>query len=396
MLCDYIYELKPLATKEDFSEFIQKKSFKAINVTIPYKQDVIPYLDEISDKARSIGSVNTIVNRNGKLCGDNTDFDGFLYMVRRTGYNLTGKKALILGTGGTQKTVYAALQSAGISKVVCVSRNPSADEISYENIKSQEDVQVIVNTTPVGMYPDCGISPVDLSSFSSLEAVFDVVYNPFETKLLFDAKQKGCITSNGLAMLVAQAKYAAEIFISKKIKEEKIEEIIKKLYKDIINIVLIGMPGCGKTTFGKYLANEFNKNFVDIDEQIEKETNKTIPKIFADEGEVAFRIIESFLTAKVCAQSRQVIATGGGVVTREENILPLRQNSLVIYLERDINNLQIGGKRPLSKDRAALKKMYELRDPLYKKAAHFSINVDGDLTSAEECLKEKIYEVFDS
>lgn len=393
-LCGYTYTLCPLPTEAEFAAFMQKKEFKAVNVTIPYKQAVIPYLSGMSARAKAIGAVNTIVNRGGQLYGDNTDFAGFLYMVHRTGYALAGKKVLVLGTGGTHKTVLAALQSDGAAEVHCVSRTPQGDEISYAQAAACTDTQVIINTTPVGMYPHCGQSPLCLAPFGQLEAVFDVVYNPLQTRLLADAAQKGGTVSNGLPMLVAQAKYAAEVFLDTQIAEEKIEAVLAQMKAQTANLVLVGMPSCGKTSIGKALSKALQKTFVDVDAEIEKHTGKTIPAIFAAEGEAGFRKIESEITADICAHGAQVIATGGGVVTQPQNMRPLRQNGVVIYIDRPLADLQTGGNRPLSTSKDALAKMKNERAPLYKQAAHATVSNTGNFAAVAREIEEKFYEIL--
>lgn len=393
----YEYELLPLAEHEAFSEFMIKKEFKAINVTIPYKKAVLEYVDDISEKAGRIGAANTVVNRGGRLFAYNTDFDGFLYMMRVSDYDVSGKNALILGTGGTSLTVFEALRSAGVAKIFRVSRSSGKDRITYKDAEKLYDTHIIVNTTPVGMYPDCDETPISLLHFPELEAVFDVVFNPLETRIVAEARSLGLIASNGLSMLTAQAKYASEIFMGKKIQEDMIENIYRKLYMDLVNIVLIGMPGCGKTTLGKRIAMVTGKKFTDIDSEIEKTAGKTIPDIFKEGGETLFRQYESRITKEVCLQSGQVIATGGGVVTQKENIPFLRQNGIVVYLKRDIKTLATGGKRPLSGDFTAVEKLYNERRALYEKAAHCSVCTDGmTLSDAVETVEDRIYEIFDN
>lgn len=358
-----LFEKEP----EEVADFIRNGDFTAINVTIPYKKDVIPYLDELSPTAQKMGSVNTVVRRSdGTLFGHNTDYFGFTSMVRRSGIPVVGKKALVLGSGGTSNTAVKALADLG-AQVVIISRS---GENNYENLDLHADASVIVNTTPVGMYPKTGVAPVDLKRFPQLEGVLDVIYNPARTQLLLDAEAMGLPHDNGLWMLVAQAKEAAEYFTGTKLDDSMIETIHRKLSVQMQNIVLIGMPGCGKSTIGALLAKKLGRTLVDADAEIEQLAGKTIPEIFAQDGEDAFRNWETQVLAELGKRSGLVIATGGGCVTRQRNYPLLHQNGCIVWLQRDIQVLPTDG-RPLSQAND-LGDMYTKRKPLYEDFADFS------------------------
>ena len=374
-LGDYSYclfEKQP----EELADFLQNGDFTGLNVTIPYKKDVIPYCAELSSCAKKMGAVNTIVRRSdGTLIGHNTDYFGFLSMVKRTGLTIQGKKVLVLGSGGASATAVAVLEELGANPVV-ISRT---GENNYENLHLHKDASVIVNATPVGMYPNAGISPVDLDLFPHLEGVLDIVYNPARTKLLLDAEARGIHTENGLWMLVAQAKEAAEWFTGKRISDDKIAYIHSLLQKQMENIVLIGMPGCGKSTVGRLVAKLSGKTFVDADTEIVKATQMPIPEIFEKEGEDGFRKWETQVLSQLGQKSSLVIATGGGCVTREENYEHLHQNGKIFWLQRDISALATDG-RPLSQA-GKLEQIWAVRKPLYERFA--DITVSNDRTQEE-------------
>ncbi len=375
----HLFEISP----ENLEEFLRSKSFKGINVTIPYKKSVIPYLNVISPEAMKIGVVNTITVRDGKLYGDNTDYFGFKYMIEKSGIDISRKKALVLGSGGASATVQAVLRDMGATEVKVVSRN---GEINYTNIYSQKDAEIIVNTTPVGMYPDNMNSPVEIDKFPNLKGVFDVVYNPLRTRFVMDAQNLGIPAMAGLPMLVAQAKKAHEIFFDTKVDDEICENITKVLFKQMCNIILIGMAGCGKSTIGKMLSERLNKDFMDTDEMIENAENKSIPEIIEKYGEDYFRCCENVAVNLAGKEKSCVIATGGGVVTRPENYLPLKQNGIIVFINRDVEKLPTKN-RPLSQLHG-VKELYEKRMPLYRQFAH--IEVDGNGTVEE--VTAKIFE----
>ena len=378
-LAAYSYELFE-KEPEELETFLKSGAFSGINVTVPYKKAVIPFLDELTDRAARLGAVNTVVNRNGRLIGHNTDFFGFQTMLRASGLDVSGKKVLVLGSGGASNTAVAVLQNAG-AEVIIISRS---GENHYGNLDRHADAAVIVNTTPLGMYPNVGISPVDLSQFPRLEGVLDVVYNPARTQLLLDAESRRIVAMNGLLMLVAQAKEAAEWFSDCSISDGKISEIHLRLRSNMENTVLIGMPGCGKSTVGRLLAEKCGKQFVDADEKIVELAGKSIPDIFAQDGEEVFREWETQALAELGKKSGLVIATGGGCVTRERNYPLLHQNGRIFWLKRDISLLPTEG-RPLSQSRR-LEEMYAVRKPLYEQFADHIIDNNGSAQQTIEAI----------
>ena len=379
-LADYEYKLYELSP-EQVGPFLEKKEYDGLNVTIPYKKTVIPYCDELTEAAKSIGSVNTIVKRpDGTLLGHNTDYDGFMWLLKNAGAEVKGKKALVLGTGGASVTVQAALRDLGAASVVVISRS---GEDNYENIARHSDAKILVNATPVGMYPKTGVSPVDLDTFTALEGVFDVVYNPAKTQLLLEAEKRGIPCANGLGMLVAQAKAACERFTGQPIDDEKVYTIKAEMERNTRNVMLIGMPGSGKSTVGAALAESLGRKLVDVDERIVELAGCSIPEIFAKEGEEGFRQIEHQALCEVSKESGLVIATGGGVVTRRENLDPMRQNSLIVWLLRDLSLLPKDG-RPLSQTNS-LTEMFKVREPMYRAAADCIADNNGSL---EDTLKQ--------
>lgn len=384
-LGDYEYKLFEVAP-EDLGDFLRSGSFEGLNVTIPYKKAVMPYLAEISENAKAIGSVNTItVLPNGTLRGDNTDYDGFLYLVRRSGIAVNGKKALVLGTGGASLPVKKVLSDLGAREIISISRT---GENNYQNLEKHFDADLIVNTTPVGMYPNNLQSPLSLDGFTQLSGVLDIVYNPQKTQLILDAEQRGIPAFSGLTMLVAQAKRAAELFLNTNIDDRKNDEIYETLSRQMKNIVLVGMPGCGKSTVGKALAKRLSRPFFDADQEIVKRAGKSIPEIFQTEGEAGFRKIETEVLFDLCRQSGAVIATGGGAVTVPKNHGILRQNSLVVFINRDIAVLPTNG-RPLS-EQNDLHEMFRQRLPLYRAVCDYE--VDGN--SKIQTVTDRVAEVY--
>lgn len=376
-LGDYSYELFE-KQPEELADFLQNGAFNGLNVTIPYKQAVIPYCHELSPIARRLGAVNTIVRRpDGTLIGHNTDYFGFSAMVRRCGIRVTSKKALVLGSGGASNTVVAALEELG-AKPVVISRS---GENNYHNLELHRDAALIVNATPVGMYPHVESSPIALDGFPLLEAVLDLNYNPARTQLLLDAESRGLLTENGLWMLVAQAKESAQWFTGAYIPDEKIAQIHKTLSSQMENIILIGMPGCGKSTIAKLLSQELQREIIDADTEISRIAGCNIPEIFAQGGEEAFRKLETQVLRDLGKESGKIIATGGGCVTREENYPLLHRNGKIIWLTREITKLPTDG-RPLSQTNK-LETMFEIRKPMYQRFADHIISNDG---SAEETV----------
>ena len=388
-LGDYPYILEEIPS-DGLQEFFANNDYTGLNVTIPYKKDVIPFCDELTDCARKMGAVNTIVQRkDGTRIGHNTDFFGFSSMVNRMHVSLSGKKVLVLGSGGASVTAVAVLKELG-AKVTVISRS---GENNYSNLHMHKDASFIVNTTPVGMYPNAGVSPVDLDLFPHLEGVLDLIYNPAKTRLLLDAEARNIPCQNGLWMLVAQAKESAEWFTGSKICDDIIGAVHEKLQKQMENIVLIGMPGCGKSTIGRMLAEKLGRVFVDADEEIVQRAGMSIPEIFATQGESGFRKLETEILSIFGQESGQVIATGGGCVTREENYPLLHQNGTIYWIKRDLAKLPTDG-RPLSQT-IALEQMYAVRQPMYKRFCDCIVSNEGAPEDAVlEIQKGYSYEDF--
>ena len=371
LMADYPYNLFE-KEPEDVKDFILHGDFTGINVTIPYKKDVIPYLDELSPMAKRMGAVNTVIRRaDGSLFGHNTDYFGFSSMVERSGITVAGKKVLVLGSGGASNTAVKVLQDLN-ARVVIISRS---GENNYQNLHLHQDASVIVNTTPVGMYPNTGVSPVDLDRFPHLEGVLDMIYNPARTQLLLDAEQRGLPHENGLWMLVAQAKEAAEYFSGRKMDDSVIEAVYDTLSAQMQNIVLIGMPGCGKSTIAELLAQRLGRTAEDADRKIIQLAGRSIPEIFVEDGEEVFRSLETSALEILGKQSCLVIATGGGCVTKIRNYRLLHQNSRIFWLKRELNVLPTDG-RPLSQANR-LSDMYAVRKPLYEAFADHIIDNNG-------------------
>ena len=374
-LADYSYELFERHENE-IAELL--KNADGLNVTIPYKQTVMPYLDELSDTARGIGSVNTIVKRaDGTLFGDNTDIYGFKYLLKRADIDVKNKRAIVLGSGGTSKTAVYALKELGAGSVTVISRS---GEDNYDNISRHADADVVVNTTPVGMFPNNGCAAVDLSTFTKLSGVVDVIYNPSKTALILQAERMGIPCTGGLPMLVAQAKRSAELFTDSSIDDGEIERITRVLERQMKNIVLIGMPGSGKSTVGAALSRRLNRPFTDADAFIEEKSGMSILEIFEREGEEGFRKRETAALSEILKRSGEIVATGGGAVTREENFDIIRQNSVVFWIERDLEKLAKDG-RPLSLKTSA-QEMFERRRALYERFCDYEISNDGALQDA--------------
>ena len=383
-LADYPYEIKEIAP-EDLDTFLQARDFRGINVTIPYKEKVIPHLFFISEQAKAIGAVNTIVNRGGKLYGYNTDFYGMSALIERLGLSLVGKKVAILGSGGTSRTAIAVAASMKAREILCVSRGGKENSITYEELyKNHSDTQIVINTTPCGMYPypdgkdGMSASAIDVSKFPSLEGVVDAVYNPLRPQLILDAKKRGIPAEGGLFMLVAQAVRASEIFLDVTYPKE----IVSKVYNDILrqkeNIVLIGMPGCGKSTVGKLLARRLNMELFDLDAAIVAMVGKDIPTIFAEEGEVGFRAWETkALKEQATQRGGLILATGGGAILKDENVNAMRRNGRLYFLDRPLADLLPTRDRPLASSADAIQKRYEERYDRYLSVADVRVEVQG-------------------
>lgn len=373
-----LYELEP----EGLAPFLRRTDIGGLNVTIPYKRDVMPLCDEIDPAAADIGSVNTLVRgADGKLRGYNTDIDGFCYMARRAGIGFAGKKVVVLGSGGASLTAQAAARREGAREITVISRSGPDN---YGNLDRHADAEIVVNTTPVGMYPVNGTAPVDLSVFPRCEGVLDVIYNPRRTALLLQAEALGIPCCDGLPMLVAQAKTAEERFFGKPISDEENERILSQLRREMGNIVLIGMPGSGKSSIGQLLADLTGREAVDIDQKIADRAGCSIPEIFAQGGETAFRALEREETAKAGALTGKILLTGGGVVKTPENYGALRQNGRVYHLLRDLNVLPTDG-RPLSQG-ADLAAMWRQREPLYRAFRDVSMDNNGPAAETAQAI----------
>ena len=376
-----LYEKEP----EELEAFLKSGTFDGLNVTIPYKKTVMAYLDEISPEAAAIGSVNTIVNRGGKLSGYNTDAFGFSWLLQKSGVEAADKKALVFGSGGASVTVCHVLKSLGANPVVVISRT---GENNYENLDRHLDAKLLINATPLGMYPNNGESPVDLTRFSALDGVLDVVYNPARTALMLQAEQLGIPHASGLSMLVAQAKKACEYFTGNPVPDAEIDRIERLLSRQMENIILIGMPGCGKSSVGKALAAALNRTFLDADEEIVRRAGCSIPEIFAAQGEAGFRRAESAVLADLGKHSGIVLATGGGCVTRPENYPSLHQNGCIVWLTRDLSLLPTDG-RPMSQANP-LEALWEKRKALYEQFSDVKISNDRTISECVNAIEEAL------
>lgn len=381
---DYPYELF-CREPDQLDEFFADKTLKAYNVTIPYKVDAYNHCDALSETAKKIGSVNTVIRRaDGTLYGDNTDYFGFDYMSKSCGADYKNKKVLVLGSGGASLTVCTVAKDLGAREIIVVSRS---GENNYENIAKHYDADIIVNTTPVGMYPNNGERLVDLSKFTKLECALDLIYNPCKTRFLLDAEELGIPHANGLTMLVAQALRSAEQFIEQKLGDETIDRVYNAILNEQKNIVLIGMPGCGKSTVGKLLSEKLGRELLDTDSEIVKADGRAIPEIFEKEGEPFFRALETDACKNTGKALAKIIATGGGAVMKKENRDALAQNGTIVYLKKDLSLLALDG-RPLSKDEDAVRKIYEARKDTYEAFADFTVEVSPDAeTTTERVIK---------
>lgn len=380
-LGDYAYDLSE-QEPEQLRAFFEAADFQGLNVTIPYKKDVIAYCHQLSPVAQKLGAVNTIVKTSeGKLIGHNTDHFGFLSTIQRSRLQIRGKKALVLGSGGASNTAVAVLKELG-ARVIVISRN---GENNYQNLHLHRDAALIVNATPVGMYPNVSAAPVHLEGFPQLEGVVDMIYNPARTMLLMEAQERGLVAENGLWMLVAQAKESAEWFTGKQISDDHIARIHGLLEKQMQNIALIGMPGCGKSTLGRLLAAQSGRKFVDADAEIAQAAGLSIPEIFATQGEAAFRRLESQVLERLGKESGLVIATGGGCVMRPENYPSLHRNSRILWIRRDLDLLDRSG-RPLSQANPP-EELYRVRKPLYERFADMVVDNQAAIEETLEAIR---------
>ena len=378
-IMDYKYDLVELDENE-FDIFMKARDFKAINVTIPYKRAVIDYLDEIDNNVARIGTCNVVVNKDGRLYGYNSDYYGLMELIRVNGIEIKDRKCLILGSGGTSHTAYYVLKDLGAKDIQTVSRNKREVVITYDEARELKDTQIIVNTTPKGMYPDDNGQCIDIECFENLEGTVDVIFNPLRTNFILQAQEKGIKTAAGLYMLVAQAVKAIEYFKDIELDKKLIDDIYRRILKEKENIVLIGMPGCGKSTIAALL----DKDYLDTDRLIEEKYGRPPGTIIEEEGEKSFRDKESEIIAEVSKLSGRVISTGGGAVLRKENTDRLKRNGRLFYLQRELEKLQTGKGRPLSKDFESLKKLYEDRKEIYLKSADICIDNNGTF---QECIR---------
>ena len=379
----YPYDLLEVDEK-DIEKLLRSEKYTGFNVTVPYKKTVIPLLDELDPSAAEVGAVNTIKVRKRRLIGYNTDVYGMEKMLAASGINLYGKTVMILGTGGTSLTARAVCRRGGAREVIVVGRT---SPVNYVNCYTKTGVDVIINTTPVGMYPHDEDCPIRVDAFKGLEGVADVIYNPFRTALVRNALALGIKATGGLKMLVEQAVRAAEIFTDGFISDVVSDRIYREILFSACGVAFIGMPGSGKTALGKYTAELLGKKFIDTDSEIEKRCGKSIPEIFAEDGEEYFRKIESEAIADAASERNAVISTGGGAVLREENRYALLKNSVIINVERRIDALEKSG-RPLSSSTEKLAAMYAERCPIYRDLGDFCINNDGSIAQAQQKIKE--------
>ena len=387
-LAGYNYQLRELK-EEELAGFLTERAFRGINVTIPYKKAVMPFCAELGEGARRIGCVNTIVKRSdGSLYGDNTDYYGFCQTARRAGVTFAGRHVLILGSGGTSLTAFQAAEDLGAASVERVSRS---GELNYETVYRREETEIVVNTTPVGMFPKNGERAVDLSRFPRLQGVVDVVYNPLRTAFLLQAEALGVPAAGGLPMLVAQARRASELFTGERIPEERMEAVLREVAADVTNVVLIGMPGSGKSTVGAALARRLEWPFVDADEEIVRRAGRSIPEIFAEDGEERFRTLETEVLSDLGKRSGIVLATGGGAVLFERNLPLLRQNGRIYRITRDVSRLATCG-RPLSSSPERLREMERERAPFYERAADVTVSNDGSTVETVAAIMRDLRE----
>ena len=390
-IADYSYVVKEIEPNK-LGSFLTEADFCGINVTIPYKEKVIPYLYNISDTAKKIGAINTVVNKDGKLYGYNTDYMGMRSLILRNGIDLKGKKALVLGNGGTAKTGYHVLSDLGAKEVLLVGRNPDFCDVLYGDVaKFHSDAEFILNTTPVGMFPKNEGKIIDISLFPKLSGLIDAVYNPLRTNLVLDALEKGIKAEAGLYMLVSQAVYASEFFMDTTYDLSVCENVFKDILKEKENIVLVGMPSSGKTTVGKRLAMITGKEFVDTDDEIVKRIGLDIPSYFAKFGEAEFRKVESEVIYDIGKKNGMIISTGGGAVLKSENVRCLRQNGRIYFLNRSLDLLIPTKSRPLSSDIDALKKRFDERYDIYVSSADVAVEANGTVNEVADKIKEEFY-----
>ncbi len=396
---DYEYNIFELDEKK-LEEFFLKKEFKGVNVTIPYKKKVFNYVDIIDEKAKKIGAINTVVNVDNKLYGYNTDYLGFYAMLKKYCIEVKGKNVLILGDGGTSRTVEYVIKEMEPKEVYFLSRKNEERKnfFTYENVYEKKDINVIINTTPVGMY-NYEEENINIESFD-LEAVVDVIYNPLKTKMIVKAENKNLKTATGLYMLVAQGFFASELFLRNKVDyefekiKEKIDNIYNKILSQKLNIVLIGMPTCGKSTIGKFLSEDIDREFIDTDSIIEEKEKMKTGDYINKYGENEFRNLEEKVIREVSEKKGVIISTGGGVILREENVINLKKNGYLFFINKSIEKLEASPDRPLTKTIDKLKQIYEERLPIYKKSANYIIDGNKEIKDIANSIKKILNEDF--
>ncbi|MBQ2766716.1 MAG: shikimate kinase [Clostridia bacterium] len=388
-LADYSYQLR-LTTPEELDSFLRERDFGGLNVTIPHKKAVIPYCDELTDTAQKIGAVNTVYFADGRMIGHNTDYAGFAYLARRAGISFAGRRVYILGSGGTSLTARAVAEDEGAAAVTVVSRS---GDFGYDDLYAAHGEFILINTTPVGMYPHTDACPVDLDRLPDCRGVLDVVYNPRRTRLVQAALERGIPAAGGLAMLVAQAAYASEKFAGRQVSEDAIETTLAAITQECANIVLIGMPGCGKSTVGRCLAELTGRELIDTDARIEERAGKPIPQIFAEDGEAAFRALEADVIAELGRERGLIIACGGGAVLKPENRIALRQNGRIYCLRRPLELLETKG-RPLSGNLEKMRALESVRAPIYREMTDLSVeNITTPADAAAAIWKDFLQDV---
>lgn len=389
-VADYEYELCEVK-KDDLASFCEGADFRAINVTIPYKEQIIPYLHYVDEQALEIGAVNTVVNRDGRLFGYNTDFFGMSALINRCGVSIAGKKVAILGTGGTSRTAFAVAKSMEARDILRVSREKKSDTVTYSELyENHYDTEVIINTTPVGMYPNPDGLSCDISYFPKLALCIDAVYNPLRTRFILSAMERGIPAEGGLYMLVSQAVRASEIFLDTKYDPEIIESIYRRMLSEKENIVLIGMPASGKTTVGKIISRATARQLIDTDELVIAKAGIEIKEIFENFGDVSFRDMESSAVFEASKSTCAVIATGGGAILREENVRALKQNGKLFFIDRPPEKLTPTDSRPLSNNTDAMVMRYNERYPIYSAVCDEKIDASGDADSVSKLIMEKL------
>lgn len=391
MLQPHSYDMIPLSLDE-FHQFMKEKNFDGINVTMPYKQLVFEYLDVIDDRAKRIGAVNCIVNNEGKLYGYNTDYQGIVYMLEKHSMDPKGKTVAILGSGGTSHTAYCVMEDLGAKEIYRVSRSGKDGCITYEELyKRKDSIDAIINTTPSGMYPNVDSQPLTLGSYPNLKFLVDVIFNPLNTKLMQEANQLNIPCVGGLEMLVAQAVYASEYFHTVNYDKSRIDEIYKVIYSKKQNIVLIGMPTCGKSTIARKLGESLNRPVYEIDSMIEEKTSMSIPDIFSNHGEDYFRDIETQVTLEASLTSGSIISCGGGVIKRDINKFALTLNGIILFIDRPLELLVADDYRPLANDSDKLTRLYNERYSIYCNWADTILKNDDTIDACIDSIKEVLH-----